>query len=91
MIPQNQRDNFENTSDLLHELRVLLTVLELADDAAPARGNIDQNAQAVPALIRMLQVKLGEVEKCHSLEWIGLGGDSEKLTDDEIKLARGEQ
>ena len=90
MIPQNQRDNFENTSHLMHELRVLLTALELADDAAPARDNIDQNAQAVPALIRMLQTKMAEIEKSHSIEWVGLGGNSGDLTDDEAKRARGE-
>ncbi|SEP62092.1 hypothetical protein [Thalassovita taeanensis] len=90
MIPQNQRNNFERTSDLLHETRVLLTALELADDNAPDRNNLDQYAQAVPALIRMLELKLIEVEKGHFLEWIGIGGNSNDLTDDEIKLARGE-
>lgn len=90
MIPQNQRDNFERTSDLLHEARVLLTALELADDNAPDRKNLDQYAQAVPALIRMLELKLIEAEKGHSLEWVGIGGKSNDLTDDEIKTARGE-
>jgi len=90
MIPQNQRTNFERTSYLLHEARVLLTALELADDNAPARDNVDQYAQAVPALIRMLETKLNEIEKGHSFEWVGLGGNANDLTDDEIKQARGE-
>lgn len=90
MIPKNQRDNFERTSYLLHEARVLLNALELADDNAPARENVDRNAQAVPALIRMLETKLNEIEKGHLIEWVGLGGNANDLTEDEIKQARGE-
>ena len=90
MIPRNQRDNYERTSQLLHEARVLLTSLELADDNAPDRNNLNEYAQAVPALIRMLEIKLGEIDKSHSFEWVGLGGNSNGLTDEEIKTARGE-
>jgi len=90
MIPRNQRDNYERTSELLHEASVLLTALELADDNAPERENLDRCAQAVPALIRMLETKLSEIEKSHSIEWVGLGGNSNGLTDEEINTARGE-
>ncbi len=90
MIPRNQRDNYERTSELLHEARVLLTALELADENAPNRNNLDQYAQAVPALIRMLEIKLEQIDKSHSIEWVGLGGNSEYLTAEEIKTARGE-
>lgn len=90
MIPRNQRDNYERTSELLHDARVLLTVLELADDNAPDRDHLDQCSQAVPTLIRMLERKLSEIEKSHSIEWVGLGGNTHRLTDEEIKAARGE-
>lgn len=90
MIPRNQRDNYERTSELLHEARVMLTALELADDNAPERESLDQYAQAVPALIRMLEIKLDQIDKSHSIEWVGLGGNSNGLTDEEINTARGE-
>ena len=90
MIPRNQSDNFERTSDLLYEARVLLTALELADDTDPDRVYSNRYAKAVPALIRMLETKLAEIEKGHSMEWVGLGGSAHNLTDEEIKQARGE-
>lgn len=89
MIPRNQRDNYERTSELLHEARVLLTALELAESNAPNRNNLDQYAQAVPGLIVMLESKMDQIEKSHSIEWVGLGGNSYDLTDGEIKTARG--
>jgi hypothetical protein len=89
MIPQNQKFNFEYTSHLLREARSLLTGLELAEENAPPRDKLDQCAQAVPKLIQMLEIKLIEIEKNRSIEWVGMDSKSIGLTDHEIKQARG--
>lgn len=86
----HQRRNYERTDELLSEMRVLLTVLSLADDAAPPRERMDENAQAVPSLIVMLEKKIEEIWQSRAWEWVGLGGLSDRLTDDEVREAAGE-
>jgi hypothetical protein len=88
MINQNQRYNFVHTSNLLHEARALLTAIELAEENVMPRDKLDQCAQAIPKLIQMLEIKLIEIEKNRSIEWVGMDSKSIGLTDHEIKQAR---
>ena len=38
----------------------------------------------------MIEKKINEISKARDWEWVGLGGVSERLTDDEVREAAGE-
>lgn len=75
-VQEHHRENHERTDELLNMIRVLLTALEAANDAAPPREFIDQYANAVPGLIQLLLEKMDQVDFARSQEWVGLGGKS---------------
>lgn len=83
-VQQHHRENYERTDDVIGSVRVLLTALEAADDAAPPRERMDQFAQAVPGLIRLIADKLEELDVARSQEWAGLGGRTERLTAEQL-------
>lgn len=83
--------NFERTDEVLNSIRVLITSLEVADEAAPPRERADQYSNAVHGLIRMIGEKLEELNTTRRMEWVGLGGNSPFLTDDERAAALAQE
>lgn len=79
-IPSHQRENYERTDDLLNRLRALLTALDRITFALPIH---DDDGEAVLGLIATIREKMDEIEKARAMEWVGLGGVSQRLTGDE--------
>lgn len=92
-IPRHVRDNYERTDDALHEIHGLTLALDIAMDQITDEGSmLDSNSRANIAkdvVIRILLEKLQDIHKLRSMEWLGQGGESTNLTDDEIAVARG--
>lgn len=91
-VQSQHRENHERTDELLNMIRVLLTALEAANDAAPPRQYVDQYAQAVPGLIHLLLEKMDQVDFARSQEWVGLGGKSSLMEAyEQASIAQGGQ
>ncbi len=89
-IPNHIRHNYEHTDDLLNHLRAHLVALDhLADAAIPTTS--DPTADALLVVIHSAQEKLREIERARMKEWVGLGGSTETLTDEEAAQARAEK
>ena len=87
-IPKQVRDNFENTSILLHQAQAMLRAVEHMAEAAEPPASPE--AESLYALITATQGKLTEADKAHAAEWAGHGGNTDLLTPEEIAAARGE-
>ncbi|MEY8842219.1 hypothetical protein AB9K41_24575 [Cribrihabitans sp. XS_ASV171] len=90
-VPKNQRANYERTDDLIARLEGLVCALEhLSFDVVKVTAGEHDKADAMLALIATIQEKVAEVRKTRAMEWVGLGGMSSTLTDDEMCVAMGE-
>lgn len=89
-MEKHQRDSYEHASDLTNQINRLIHAAEtVADDINHTPKQIKQ-ADALFVLLNIAQEKVAELEKAHQMIWVGLGGKSFSLTDDEISIARGE-
>ncbi|WP_394153371.1 hypothetical protein [Loktanella salsilacus] len=90
MIPQHQRDNYEHTDYLIHEVKHLQSAAyELVGDLEiiPShRGLMD----TVLTLLNIANQKFEALEKARQLEWVGLGGKNETLSENDLNKARGD-
>lgn len=82
--------NFERTSLLIHRLRGILTVLDCMAHNSGWLGNSRAEAEAVACLMELASECTQQVERAHSMEWVGLGGTFHGLTEIEQAEARGE-
>jgi hypothetical protein len=90
MIPQHQRDNYEHTDYLIHEVKHLQSAAyEMVGglEIIPSHRSL---MDTVLALLNIANEKAVALEQARQLEWVGLGGTNEKLSGDDLKKARGE-
>lgn len=90
MIAQHHRKNHERASDLTNQIKRLINAIHTVADAITTTPEQLVQADTVFALLMIAEEKLAQLEKSQSMEWVGLGGNSDELTEDEIKTARGE-
>ncbi|MBD3738852.1 MAG: hypothetical protein IE938_20655 [Pseudomonas balearica] len=84
MIPKNQRDNYERTDEQLSELRALLVAVDNLNDLDAKHPDRIWTI----ALTRLALAKLDTIDHHHSMEWVGIGGASDTLTEAELIEAR---
>lgn len=84
MIPDHQRKNYERTDEHINELNALLVAIDTLNDLDP------KNADRVwtIALTRMARDKLETIERQRQMEWVGLGGSSFGLNEEEIAASK---
>lgn len=87
-IPKHTRNNFENTEHLLHEARAMLRAVEAMAEAANLPPSPETESMSV--LIIATRNKLIEADRAHAAEWVGHGGNTSRLTPEEVATARGE-
>lgn len=88
-VPEHLRENHERTDDALNAVYGLATCLDtLSMNASPKEDSREDLAQIT--IINLMLEKLSELERLRSFEWVGIGGNTDNLTADEIALARGE-
>ncbi len=87
-IPTHVRNNHEKTSLCLHQIRGMMLALDHMAEAVnpPVTPQSESLFILIAALHRMVQ----EAKNLHSAEWVGYGGSSDRLSDDEKAAARGE-
>lgn len=89
MIPQHQRDNYERSDFLIHEVK------HLQSAAYDMVGNLEiipshrAMMDTALALLNIAHEKTVALEKARQLEWVGLGGKDERLPEAEMQKARG--
>lgn len=89
MVPEHQRKNYDRTGDLINALDCILVALDTLEQAvAPREATRESNAAA--KMLDLALDKIKEIEKARSMEWVGIGGRSDTLTEAEVAQARGE-
>jgi len=86
-IPAHIRHNFEDTEDHLHRLRGLRFAVDYMAEAAEAQNSSESESLFV--LLGEVRGTLYSAMFAHQAEWVGMGGESTSLTEDEIAAARG--
>ena len=85
MIPRNQSLNHERTEDRLFKLQALMVAaheLRELPETYPERKHAE-------TLGLMALDMIEQVLRAHLMEWVGLGGNTEELTEAEIAEAKG--
>ncbi|WP_101067278.1 hypothetical protein [Roseovarius salinarum] len=87
-IPSHVRRNYEATDKGLNELRGLLLACDHLAEAATVHS-ADPASDALMVLLELTHQKLRQVEHARTAAWVGLGGSSTRLTEQETAAARG--
>ncbi|KEP68540.1 hypothetical protein DL1_11335 [Thioclava dalianensis] len=87
MIVDHHKTNHERTDDVVHDLKALLYAIDCLHEFTYANGSDARQCQET--LTRMAREKLDDVERSRLMEWVGLGGSPEGLTEAEVAEARG--
>jgi len=89
MIPSHQSRNYEATNYALITLQGLIHAYQILHNHHDAPNPVSDEALAKDTVLAMM----GEVSKSltdlRSMEWVGLGGKSDKLTPEQIARASG--
>lgn len=87
MIAEHHRENSERISYAFERVKGLFFALEyLEQDIDPC---VDQRS-AKFAVFEVLRDQISALEKANAMEWVGVGGHSQSLSDQEVAEARGE-
>lgn len=89
-IESHHRDNYENTDSRICTIESLVTALEVMRDQYPHAELNSREGIAMGALMNLLTDQFQELHRLRLMEWAGLGGNTEQLTEAEIAQARGE-
>lgn len=88
-IPKYIRENFERTEGQLNRLRGVSSAIEVMAFDHVETSNSDEFS-ALLILIGILKEVAESLDRAHAMEWVGHGGASHQLTDEEKAKARGE-
>lgn len=88
-IPKHIRENFERTEGQINRLRGVSSAIEIMAFDHVETHKSDEFA-ALLILIGILKEVAESLECAHAMEWVGHGGKSLQLTDEEKAKARGE-
>tara|TARA_R100000935_G_scaffold58516_1_gene95987 strand:+ start:2178 stop:2450 length:273 start_codon:yes stop_codon:yes gene_type:complete len=90
MIPNHQRENYERSDHLIHVIKHLQAA------AYEMVGNLEiipEHRGLMDTVLAMLDVadeKISALEHARQLEWVGLGGKNETLSESDLNKARGD-
>lgn len=90
MIPNHQRVNHERSDYLIHVIKHLqAATYEMVGnlEIVPEHRSL---MDTVLAMLEFADEKISALEHARQLEWVGLGGKNESLSEDDLKNARGE-
>ena len=87
MIARHHRDNHERVDAALYQVQGLIEALEAAYDEHRGLGGNDRASRVIRVLRDQAEAALEKVQRAHDMEWIGVGGRSDNLTEAEIAEA----
>jgi len=90
MIAKHHRENHERSSEIANQIKRLINAAYTVGANLNTTPDQLADADTLFSLLTIADEKLVQLEKYHTIEWVGLGGNANDLTDDEIKQARGE-
>ena len=91
MIAQHHRDNHERTAEALYRLEGLLIALDIVFDELPVLHTNSRETSAIRTLHEQIMEIVEQAKRAQRMNWVGLGGKSDLLTDAEIAEAIGQQ
>lgn len=90
-VQKHHRRNHDETDDALIRMEGLIYALEVvADELRPGTSGSDKEWSAFHALTGQLDDHVREIWRLRRLEWVGIGGKADGMTEADIAIARGE-